>query len=267
MTEEVSFRNYVSGEFQKRVQENIRLNHKNQTLQYVLNCKEKYSKLNVMKMNIWDALDLLNEVKDDSDPDTNLPQIYHALQTAEKIRKAYPDIDWFPLVGLIHDLGKILSHEKFGSNPQWAVVGDTYPVGCKFSDKIVMPQFFNENEDAKNEVYNTKYGKYSPKCGLRNLHLSWGHDEYMYLVCKGNNCKMPEEAMYIIRFHSFYAHHMHEGYDHFMDDFDFQMRDWLRKFQKFDLYSKHEQPPNVEETISYYKSLVEKYFPDPVLKW
>ena len=37
---------------------------------------------------------------------------------------------WFVLVGLIHDLGKVLC--LFGE-PQWAVVGDTFPVGCAFS--------------------------------------------------------------------------------------------------------------------------------------
>jgi hypothetical protein len=41
----------------------------------------------------------------------------------------------FHLTGLIHDLGKILAHPEFGSEPQWAVVGDTFPVGCAFSDK------------------------------------------------------------------------------------------------------------------------------------
>ena len=44
------------------------------------------------------------------------------------IRKDYPEEDWFQLVGLIHDLGKIMA---FYDAPQWAVVGDTFPVGCK----------------------------------------------------------------------------------------------------------------------------------------
>ena len=62
-------------------------------------------------MSVWEALARLDAVIDKSDPDTSLPQIQHALQTAESIRKDYPDSkdDWFPLVGLIHDLGKVLS--------------------------------------------------------------------------------------------------------------------------------------------------------------
>ena len=78
------------------------------------------------------VLGLDHRVIDDSDPDIELPQIEHILQTAEAIRKdGHPR--WFILTGLIHDLGKILC--LFGEE-QWAVVGDTFPLGCKFSEKI-----------------------------------------------------------------------------------------------------------------------------------
>lgn len=39
-----------------------------------------------------------------------------------------------------------------------------------------------ENPDYYNPAYNTKYGVYSPNCGLDNVMMSWGHDDYMYLV-------------------------------------------------------------------------------------
>lgn len=55
-----------------------------------------------------EALNLLNNLVDESDPDVNLPNIVHAYQTAEKIRQEHPDKDWFHLTGLIHDLGKVL---------------------------------------------------------------------------------------------------------------------------------------------------------------
>ncbi|HAO96880.1 MAG TPA: inositol oxygenase, partial [Verrucomicrobiales bacterium] len=45
------------------------------------------------------------------------------------------------LTGLIHDLGKILC--LFGE-PQWAVVGDTFPLGCRFSEKIIYHEYFSE---------------------------------------------------------------------------------------------------------------------------
>ena len=89
-------------------------------------------------MGIWEAMEFLNTLVDDSDPDTSLTQIEHLMQTAEAIRAdGHPR--WFILTGLIHDLGKILC--LFGE-PQWAVVGDTFPVGCRYSDQIVFPEFF-----------------------------------------------------------------------------------------------------------------------------
>lgn len=35
------------------------------------------------------------------------------------------------------DLGKVLLHPSFGQLPQWAVVGDTFPVGCAYDESNV----------------------------------------------------------------------------------------------------------------------------------
>ena len=87
-------------------------------------------------MGIWEAMEFLNTLVDDSDPDTELTQIEHLMQTAEAIRAdGHPR--WFILTGLIHDLGKILC--LFGE-PQWAVVGDTFPVGCRYSEQGRLPR-------------------------------------------------------------------------------------------------------------------------------
>lgn len=56
---------------------------------------------------IMEALESLNDLVDESDPDVNIPNIVHAFQTAERIRAIHPHHDWFHLVGLIHDLGKV----------------------------------------------------------------------------------------------------------------------------------------------------------------
>ena len=40
------------------------------------------------------------------------------LQTAERLRKDFPEHGWLHLTGLIHDLGKIMA--MYGE-PQWAV--------------------------------------------------------------------------------------------------------------------------------------------------
>ena len=141
-------------------------------------------------MSLWEGVDFLNTLVDDSDPDIELDQLQHLLQTSEAIRSdGQPD--WFVLTGFLHDMGKVLC--LFGE-PQWAVVGDTFPVGCQFSNKIIYPEYFQENPDNSNPNYNTKYGIYEPNCGLANVKMSWGHDEYLYQIMKPY---LPQEALYM----------------------------------------------------------------------
>ena len=176
------------------VREFYRLNHKYQTFDFVMKKRDEFlgERRERRELTIIESIELLNTLVDDSDPDIDLPQIQHLLQTSEAIRARGCD-DWFVLVGLIHDLGKLLC--VFGE-PQWAVVGDTFPVGCRFSDKIVYPEFFADNPDSQDPRYNTKLGIYEEGCGLRNVYMSWGHDEYMYHVVKDQR---PEPALYMIR--------------------------------------------------------------------
>ena len=46
------------------------------------------------------------------------------------------------------------------------------------------------------------------------VKCSWGHDEYLYQILKHNKINLPEEAFYIIRYHSLYAHHKENSYNH-----------------------------------------------------
>ena len=173
------FRNYRA-DANPVVEEFYRQNHAHQTLDFVLAKEAEYTPLAKRRMSIWAAMEYLNTLVDDSDPDTDLSQIEHLMQTSEAIRRdGHPR--WFILTGLIHDLGKVLC---LGGEPQWAVVGDTFPVGCAFSDQIVYPEFFGANPDSKVPQLQTEYGIYSRNCGLEKVHLSWGHDEYMYHVTK-----------------------------------------------------------------------------------
>jgi len=45
------------------------------------------------------------------------------------------------------------------------------------------------------------------------------------------------------------------------------MLHWVKEFQKFDLYSKLPEKPDVEALIPYYKGLIAKYFPQEKLRW
>ena len=248
------YRNYDTPQ-RDTVKEFYRLNHTYQTYDFVRAKEADFLKFDKREMRVWDACDFLNTLVDDSDPDTDLDQLQHLLQTSESIRAdGHPD--WFVLTGFLHDLGKVLC--LFGE-PQWAVVGDTFPVGCKHSDKIVYPEFFEANPDSQDARYNTKYGVYEPNCGLRNVHMSWGHDEYLYQMLKDY---LPEPALYMIRYHSFYAQHREHAYDHLMDAHDHAMFEWVDKFNPYDLYSKVPVPPNVKELKPYYEDLIAKYLPE-----
>src|SRR5581483_8915595 len=176
---EEEFRNY-SAETNPGVAEFYRQNHAGQTVAFVDAKRAEYLPLQRGKKSIWEAANYLNTLIDDSDPDTDLSQIEHLLQTSEAIHKDGHE-RWFVLAGLLHDLGKVLC--LYGE-PQWAVVGDTFPVGCAWAEEIVYPEYFAANPDSRVPEYQTKYGIYEPHCGLDNVKLSWGHDEYIYQVTK-----------------------------------------------------------------------------------
>jgi len=208
---------------------------------------------------------MLNDIVDESDPDVGLPQIQHCLQTSEAIRKEYPgeEWDWFVLTGFVHDLGKIMLHPRFGE-PQWAAVGDTFPVGCRFHESNVFYESFKANPDFHDSRYNTDNGVYPQNCGLDNIVMSWGHDEYFYQVCKANGSTLPLPALYMIRFHSFYPWHRQGAYQNLMNQQDKEMLKWILEFNKFDLYSKDPTPLDVDALRPYYEKLIAKYFPTKV---
>ncbi|XP_067034276.1 inositol oxygenase-like [Acropora muricata] len=260
---EKDFRNYDTNLQTDQVCQTYTLMHENQTMDSVKEKKEKWCSLNTGKMTILEAVHLLDELVDESDPDTDLPNSVHAFQTAERIRADHPDEDWFHLTGLLHDLGKVMA---MWGEPQYFVVGDTFPLGCKFSEHIVFPETFKNNPDTNIPEYSTKYGIYKPNCGLDNVTMSWGHDEYMYQVLVGNNSKLPKEALYMIRYHSFYPWHCSGDYTYLCNDEDMDMLKWVKEFNKYDLYSKSDALPDVKSVTPYYEQLIKKYCPGE-LSW
>ena len=59
----------------ERVHTFYRLNHAHQTRAFVQVKKKEYLRLDRQRMGIWPALEYLNTLVDDSDPDTELSQI------------------------------------------------------------------------------------------------------------------------------------------------------------------------------------------------
>ena len=140
-----AFRNYEEPA-RDTVREFYRLNHTYQTYEFVQAKRNEFLQFSKKEMPVWDAFQFLNQLVDDSDPDTDLDQFQHLLQTLRPFGQGRSSrLDGTG--GLMHDMGKVLC--LFGE-PQWAVVGDTFPVGCAHSEKIVYPEFFAYNPDTKN---------------------------------------------------------------------------------------------------------------------
>ena len=297
-----SFRDYDKSDIKNSVENTYKNMLCEQTLDNVVEIMKNTFTGQSDKYDIWELINKLNTIVDESDPDTDLPQIVHFFQTAEEIRNKYiqPNYflknipikslftqqewynvpekfrhlyntsidqlyshikywDWFILVGFIHDFGKILFLDEFGKLPQHFTVGDTFPLGSKLN---------------KNYVYHDKgYHKHNPdlavniyldECGFDNVIFSWGHDEYLAKILERNFTYLPKEAIYIIRYHSFYSWHSPSngirGYTHLANDMDWYMLPLLKCFQKADLYSKSDIYPSPEH-MALYNAIIEKYIP------
>ncbi len=77
---------------------------------------------------------------------------------------------------------------------------------------------------------------------------------------------LPEESLYIIRYHSFYAGHQQRAYDFLMDARDRGLMERVREFNPHDLYSKSRERPDFGALRPYYEDLVARFLPAE-LQW
>ena len=108
---------------------------------------------------------------------------------------------------------------------------------------------------------------YKPKCGIDKLLMSWGHDEYLYRVLVHNKTKLPNQAfsydsLSFVLFHGTRV----ATYMHFCTNEDMEMLKWINDFNKYDLYTKSAEVPDIEKLWPYYEKLIDKYIPG-VLEW
>ncbi|WP_026997987.1 inositol oxygenase family protein [Flectobacillus major] len=269
--EKTEFRNYNQGDITAAVKEHYRKMRLYQTYDYVQKMKAKYLTFD-KPMLLWDAMEKLNALIDVSDPDLDLPNVQHLLQSAEAMR-AEGRPDWMQLVGLIHDLGKAMylwGSDEDGTSQaeQWGLVGDVFVVGCKLPDSCVYPEFNELNPDMQLEQYNTELGIYEEGCGLDNVELAWGHDEYLYQVLKNHSENtIPEEGMVMVRYHSFYPWHTGGSYTKITNAKDDQYKEWIKDFNKYDLYTKSQKLYNLDEMKAYYLPIAEKYLGKGPIYW
>lgn len=216
----------------------------------------------------------------------SLPDEIRLLYSNQTIQSIFPHItdwSWLPLIGFLHDFGKVLASpawcqkinkEKDTALPQWAVVGDTFPVGAPFSSSNVHADklYFISNPDLTvTTTDQNQFGIYPQHCGFNQLIMSFGHDQYGFELLKKANTSLPDEALYIVFLHSFYPWHTPQNgkraYTELASKIDWLRLPLLKLFQKSDLYSK-EALPNIEEAkkicdalYPHYCALLEKFIP------
>lgn len=269
VSDDHKFRDYSSAD--EQVKHNYKQARTFQTYEYVAEHLHHIYLQFDNQMTIAEGLKLLDNFIDLSDPDLLLPNIVHAYQVAEKIR-ADGRPDWFQLVGLLHDLGKVMyikgcDEDGTSIKQQWSLVGDTFIVGHIIPDTIVYPEFNQLNSDHK--LYqNQPYGIYRLGIGLDQCMISFGHDEYLYQVFKYNQCLIPEIGLKMIRYHSMYVWHTYGAYRHLMNDQDHQTLKWVQLFNQYDLYTKSNSGFALTDEIKeYYNQLIDKYFPDKIISF
>lgn len=256
----------------------LRLNHARQTLDFAKRQASLFAELDKGEMGIWQALSMLNELREyeaplmnpDDESVAGLGLREHALQTAELCRLRYPHLDWLHLVGLIHSLGKLLAHPRFGAQPQWAVCGESFPLGCRFASQISSSQFFSVNPDRRRRLYNTPCGMYQARCGLQNVYMSWGGPEYLYLVLLLNQTTLPPEAMAIIRYQKFASLTHSTAYHHLLSPEDTRSLPLLAEFQQLSRFRRVAMPDGVlqgDALVKYYSGLIAKYIGEDNLFW
>ncbi len=271
MKETKEFRNYNQLAIDDAVRDHYRKMRKNQTYDYVQRMHHKYLTFDKPLM-LWDAIERLNDLIDVSDPDINLPNVHHLIQSAEAIREdGRPE--WMQLVGLIHDLGKVMfmwgcDEDGTSQAEQWGMVGDIFAVGCPLPDSCVFPEFNSLNPDMQDPRYNAGLGIYSANCGIDNLNLAWGHDEYLYQVLSHHPSNtIPKKGMIMIRYHSFYPWHTGGSYQDFQNEGDYEYLDWIRDFNRYDLYTKCSKTYDLQEIREYYLPIAEKYLGKGPIYW
>lgn len=132
---ESDFRNYVGAV--DRVKDFYATQHTRQTVAYNLEARQRYlgtvacpsfpsSTTTIAtkrpihaRLTLWQAMELLDTLCDESDPDAQeLTQVQHLLQAGEAARKAGAP-EWMQVVAVLHDVGKVLA--VWGAE-QWEVV-------------------------------------------------------------------------------------------------------------------------------------------------
>jgi inositol oxygenase len=83
------------------------------------------------------------------------------------------------------------------------------------------------------------------------------------MVCKAQS-KLPQTALNMIRYHSFYPWHRERAYTYVENEGDKKALKDVLAFNPYDLYSKSDAKPDPVALRSYYEELIAKFFPEKI---
>ena len=91
-------------------------------------------------------------------------------------------------------------------------------------------------------------------------------DEFLYRVLTNSRNKhtLPEQGLWMIRYHSLYPWHNEGEYTLLENNKDKEMKEWVQLFNKYDLYTKNNEKLDIHRLKNYYDRIVKKYLPDKI---
>lgn len=242
-------------------------NYKLQTANHVKFMKNKYDNFKLKKYDLWKCLEMLinvslfersienannlkkfidkkNQILDISTSSIFSKDEWMTLATRNKIlygttfRHLYHNIknwDWLPLVGLVLNVGKLLSSSNIGGADLEQISCDIFPLGCEISSQST---FYNECKKIIKKKSNSRYGSYKQFCGFDNLKLSYSYTSFLInQLQKYKNNRIPKEGMYLLKFCLLTAWHspkepIHRAYPYLASKFDWTMLPLLKLFYR-----------------------------------
>ena len=248
-------------------------NYKLQTINHVRFMKNKYENFRLKKYDLWKCLEMLidlsrkynillfersiknaNNLKKFIDEKNQILSIntssifskdeWMTLATKNKIlygttfKHLYSHItnwDWLPLVGLILNIGKLLSSSEIGGAELAQISCDIFPLGCEISREST---FYNECAKIIKRKSRSRYGNYKQFCGFDNLNLSYSYTSFLInQLQKYRNNRIPQEGMYLLKFCLLTAWHspktpIHRAYPYLANKFDWKMLPLLKLFYR-----------------------------------
>jgi len=200
-----------------------------QSLDYVLKMREQYSGFRLHKMNISKALNLMKnlpchcfKIKSENVSNNQEVSIRTFLFTMAEEARLCGHPDWFQLVALIHDLGRVIKVIDASSfqDYDWTIAIMSRVVGCNPSRSTSFKEFSYLRSDSHDSRYNTDLGIYHEGCGIENLLLTWTGQEYLHSMLKHNKVDIPYEGLSIIRYFLLNEWHTHSEFQEFqsLDD-------------------------------------------------